>query len=65
MDYIVNPIAAFLKWTFDYILVPIGELPDIVNPNYIFVAIGAIGFVYWMITQVKYNRKARQEGTLK
>ena len=65
MDYIVNPIAAFLKWTFDFILVPLGELPDIINLNYIFILIGVIGFAYWMLTQVKYNRKSREEGTLK
>ncbi len=65
MDYIVNPIAWIIKWTFDYIMVPLGELPNIINPNYIFLAIGIFGFIYWMLLQRKYNRKAREEGTIK
>lgn len=63
MDYIVNPIAAFLKWTFDYILVPLGELPNIINPNYIFLILGFIGFFIWLRLQHKYDQRAKREGT--
>ena len=65
MEYIVNPIARLLKWSFDFILVPMGELPAIIHPNNIFIVIGAIGFLYWLRLQVKYNAKARNEGSLK
>ncbi|MCZ4407925.1 hypothetical protein O3Q51_03845 [Cryomorphaceae bacterium 1068] len=58
MQEIVGPIAALIKWTFDEILVPIGELPDIINPNYIFLAIGFVGLFYWLILQKKYNTQA-------
>lgn len=63
MDYIVNPIAAFLKWTFDFILVPLGELPTLINPNYIFLYIGFIGLIIWLRMQHKYDKKAELEGT--
>ncbi len=58
MQEIVGPIAALIKWTFDEILVPIGELPDLVNPNYIFLALGFVGLFYWLILQKKYNTQA-------
>lgn len=64
MDYIVNPIAAFLKWTFDYILVPLGELPDIINPNYLFLYIGFIGLFIWLFLLRRYRKKAERENTL-
>ena len=64
MQYLTDPIAFILKWTFDFILVPIGELPNIINPNYIFLAIGFIGLIFWLNMQYKYNKKADREGTL-
>ena len=64
MQYLLDPIAFILKWTFDYILVPIGELPNIINPNYIFIYIGFIGFFFWMYTQHQYDKKAKRDGTL-
>lgn len=65
MDYIVNPIAFILKWTFDYILVPLGELPDIINPNSFIVLIIVIGVLVWLRIQRKLDRKAERESTLK
>lgn len=65
MQYILDPIAFIIKWSFDYILVPLGELPAIINPNNIFILIGAIGFVYWLYLQGQYNKKAEREGKLK
>jgi len=61
MEYIVGPIAALIKWTFDEILVPIGELPDLINPNYIFLALGFIGLFYWLWMQKKYNDQAAND----
>ena len=64
MQYLTGPLAFIIKWTFDHILVPIGELPNIVNPNYIFLAIGFIGLIFWLNLQHKYNKKADRDGTL-
>lgn len=64
MDYIVNPIGKLVVWTFDNLLVPIGELGAL-NPNNFFVALGFIGLFYWLYMQQKLNKKAEQEGTLK
>jgi hypothetical protein len=58
MQYIVEPIAALIKWSFDNILVPIGELPAFANPNNIFLVIGFIGMFYWLNLQRKYNKEA-------
>ncbi len=62
MEYIVGPIAALIKWTFDNILVPIGELPAFMNPNNIFIVLGFVGLFYWLNLQGKYNKKAKSEG---
>jgi hypothetical protein len=65
MEYLTTPIAALIKWTFDTILIPLGELPAIANPNNIFIVIMAVGLGYWLYVQGKYNRKAQKEGGLK
>lgn len=65
MQYIVEPIAALIKWTFDNLLVPIGDLPGLLNPNNIFIIIIALGLLYWLRMQSKYNKKAEQEGGIK
>ncbi|MCH2215018.1 MAG: hypothetical protein MK086_07610 [Flavobacteriales bacterium] len=58
MQEIVGPIAKLVKWTFDNLLVPIGDLPDIVNPNYIFLFVGFLGMLYWLNMQKKFNKQA-------
>ncbi len=65
MEYLLAPIAVLIKWTFNTILVPLGELPAIANPNNIFIVIIAVGLAYWLFVQGKYNRKAEKEGGLK
>lgn len=65
MDYLVKPIAWIVKFSFDYILVPIGNLPTIINPNTLFVVIGIAGMLYWLYWQGKYNKIAKERGTLK
>lgn len=65
MQYLTGPIAALIKWTFDNILVPIGELPNYINPNYIFLVLGFVGLFYWLRVQAQYNRKAEREGGIK
>jgi len=42
----------FLEATFTY-------LPSLGNiPNYAFIAVGIVGFLYWMNLQMKYNSAA-------
>ena len=65
MQYLTGPIAALIKWTFDFLLVPIGDLPGLLNPNNIFLVLGFIGLIYWLRLQGKYNKKAAQEGGIK
>lgn len=65
MQYITDPIAFFLKWTFDFILVPLGELPDFINPNSLIVLVIIIGILVWLSIQRKLDRKAERESTLK
>ncbi len=65
MQYIVEPIAALIKWTFDNLLVPIGDLTGLMNPNTIFTILGGLGLLYWLRMQSKYNKKAEQEGGIK
>lgn len=64
MQDIVGPIGAGIKWTFDNVLVPVGELPAALNPNNIFIIIIVVGLAYWLFLQGKFNKKARREGGL-
>ncbi len=64
MQDIVGPIGALIKWTFDKVLVPIGELPAALNPNNLFIVIIVVGLAYWLYLQNKFNKKARREGGL-
>lgn len=65
MQYIVEPIAALILWTFRTLLEPLGELPGLLNPNTIFIIIIAFGLAYWMFQQQKFNKKAERQGGLK
>lgn len=64
MQYIVEPLGRAIVWTFDNLLVPIGEM-GVANPNSIFTVLGFVGLFYWLFSQHKYNKKAAQEGSLK
>jgi hypothetical protein len=35
------------------------------NINILFIIIGAIGAIYWLTRQTKYNAEAEQNGTIK
>ena len=43
-----------LEWTYNHL-----------SPNKIFIGIGFICFLWWMLWQNKFNKKAASEGTLK
>jgi len=60
LNSILREIGDLLTWTFDTVLVPLGELP-----NYAFIALGAVGLFLWLSMQRKYNKKAKSSGTLK
>ncbi len=64
MEYIVFPLGHFIVWTFDTLLVPIGEM-GIANPNNLFIVLGFVGLFYWLLQQHKFNKKAEAEGTIK
>jgi len=64
MEYIVNPLGRLVVWTFDTLLVPIGEM-GVANPNNLFIVLGFVGLFYWLAQQHKYNQKAEEQGTLK
>ena len=54
----------FIYATGDFLEATISILPTLGNiPNYIFIGIGIIGFLYWMNLQLKYNKAAVKDGT--
>jgi hypothetical protein len=63
MRYLFEPLGELLVWTFDNVLVPIGDMG--INPNSIFIVGGFIGLAYWLMRQGKYNQIAKEQGTLK
>lgn len=64
MRYLVEPLGKLIVWTFDTILVPIGDL-GAANPNNLFIVMGFLGLFYWLYRQAKYNQTAKEQGTLK
>lgn len=65
MQYITEPIAAFILWTFRTLLEPLGELPGFLNPNTIFILMISAGLLIWLWMQQKFNKKAEEEGGIK
>ncbi len=64
MRYLVEPLGQLIVWTFDNILVPIGDL-GAANPNNLFIVMGFLGLFYWLFRQAKYNQIAKEQGSLK
>jgi hypothetical protein len=58
MQQISFTIAHFLEWTMK-VLPALGWLPSIAISTLLFV-----GMVYWLNLQGRYNRKAKQNGTI-
>jgi hypothetical protein len=52
MGWLVNPIAELMVWTFEILIF----LDD--WANYAFILLGAVGMVYWLMLQKKYNSQA-------
>jgi hypothetical protein len=56
---IITPVAKFIEWTFETILVPIS------SPfNMSVIELGFIGLFFWLRLQKKYNDKAEEEGRI-
>ena len=60
MNSILRFIGDILTWTFETVLVPLGDLP-----NFAFIALGFVGLFFWLNMQKKYNSKAQDQGTIK
>ncbi len=60
MNSILRPIGEIITWTFDSVLIPLGQLP-----NYVFILVGLVGLFVWLNMQGKFNKKAQKDGTIK
>ncbi|MBL0129512.1 MAG: hypothetical protein IPP83_19140 [Flavobacteriales bacterium] len=58
MQHIFFAIGHFFEWAFTF-LSSMGWLPVI-----LIAGILAVGFLYWMMLQARYNAKAREDGTI-
>jgi hypothetical protein len=56
---IITPVAKFIEWTFETVLVPIS---DPFNSGVI--VLGLAGLLFWLRLQKKYTQKAEQDGDL-
>ena len=56
---ILTPLAQFIEWTFNTVLVPISN-----GFNLAVIGLGGVGLVFWLSLQKKYNAQAEQDGTI-
>lgn len=56
MQWLTDPLAEFIVWSFDTFLVPLGNMP-----NNIFLALGFFGLIYWLRMQAKLSQKAAND----
>ncbi len=57
---ILQPIGDAIVWSFETLLVPLGNYP-----NTLFTLLGFVGLGIWLKMQGNYNKKAKEEGSLK
>lgn len=60
LQEILAPIGDIIVWTFDNILVPMGNLPNLLVVILLF-----FGLMTWIKMQKKYNEEAERTGGLK
>ncbi len=60
LNEILRGIGDLITWTFDTFLVPLGQMP-----NYAFILLGVFGMFLWLKMQGTYNRKSKEQGTIK
>ena len=58
-EEVLNVIAEIVVWTFEHLVVPAGNIP-----NVLFIILGFVGLFMWLNIQKKYNKKAEEEGGL-
>ncbi len=56
---ILTPVAKFIEWTFENVLVPIAS-----PMNTAVVLLGFVGLAFWLRMQKKYTEKAKRDGTI-
>lgn len=56
---VITPLAQFIEWTFNTVLVPMSE-----SFNWAVIGVGVVGLVFWLRLQKKYNAQAEQDGTI-
>ena len=56
---VLTPLAQFVEWTFNTVLVPMSN-----GFNWGVIALGLVGLVFWLRLQSKYNAQAEQEGSI-
>jgi hypothetical protein len=56
---VITPLAQFIEWTFNTVLVPMSE-----SFNWVVIGIGLAGLLFWLRLQKKYNAQAEQDGTI-
>ena len=59
MQDLVFGLGRFLQDTFEVLLVPFGNLP-----NVLFIGVFVFGVSIWLVIQSKLNKKAKNDGTL-
>jgi hypothetical protein len=56
---IITPVAKFIEWTFENVLVPISS-----PMNIGVILLGFVGLAFWLRMQKKFTEKAKQNGTI-
>ena len=56
---LINPLAQFIEWTFQTLLLPISDMF-----NWGVIALGLAGLAFWLRLQSKSNARAKQDGTI-
>ncbi len=62
LQNILDPIRKAMEWTFQLLLE--GDTEPSIMLNWMIIAVGGIGFAFWMKKQADYNSKARSEGSI-
>ena len=58
MDWLAYPLADGIVWTFDNVLVPLGDSGRFGLPNTMITLLGFGGICFWLYRQNKYNKAA-------
>lgn len=56
---ILKPLADLVETSFDLLLVPMSDLV-----NWGSIALGFVGMLIWLRMQAKYNKQAKEEGSI-